>query len=190
MPPCPDESVWPFLDAAARCIARFGWSRTSVRDVAAEAGVERTTVYRRIGSMEDVFRLLVARELYLLVLGLPEKIPDGTNETDLVVELLAAAIEQCRDHPVFSKVLHDEPRVLAAFAVNGLGGLVDSIAAALVPMFAGAAALGLLAERDPQILGGWIARIGLSCLLLPPPGDLRAFLREVLDPVLRPEGVS
>jgi len=185
LPPRPDEAIWPYLDAAVRCVERFGWARTSVRDIAAEAGVERTTVYRRVGSMDQVFRLLVAREAHLLLESLPETLPAGVDGPDLAVELLAAAVERCVAHPVLSKIRVDEPEVAAGFLARGVPELITRIADTLAPMFTAAMDLGVLARRDPVVLGEWIARIGLSLLLAPPAGDLRAFLREILDPVLR-----
>ena len=50
------------LDAAARCIDRKGLDNTSLEEVATEAGVSRTTLYRRYGSRESLFKaLLLAR---------------------------------------------------------------------------------------------------------------------------------
>src|SRR5882672_10500764 len=91
LPPRPDESVWPYLDAAARCIERFGWQRTSVKDVAREAGVERTTVYRNVGSMEDIFRALVARELHELMESVPRRVPPNAVGSEVVIELVAGS---------------------------------------------------------------------------------------------------
>lgn len=52
----------PILDAAARCISRKGFDNTSLEEVAAEAGVSRTTLYRRYGNRELLFKaLLIAR---------------------------------------------------------------------------------------------------------------------------------
>lgn len=52
----------PVLDAAARCIERKGFDNTSLEEVAAEAGVSRTTLYRRYGNRESLFKaLLIAR---------------------------------------------------------------------------------------------------------------------------------
>jgi AcrR family transcriptional regulator len=52
----------PVLDAAARCIDRKGFDNTSLEEVAAEAGVSRTTLYRRYGNRESLFKaLLIAR---------------------------------------------------------------------------------------------------------------------------------
>ena len=185
LPPCPDKSIWPYLDAAVRCVERFGWSRTTVKDIATEAGVERTTVYRRVGSMDQVFPLLVARELHLLIESLPSATPEGADGPVLAVELLATAVERCLAHPVISKILVDEPEVAARFLARGVPDVIQQIAVTIGPMFARAMDAGRFARRDPVVLAEWIARVGLSLLLAPPPGDLRVFLREILDPVLR-----
>lgn len=49
------------LNAALRCFARYGFTRTSMTDVAAEAEVSRTILYRHYQSREDVFRALSQR---------------------------------------------------------------------------------------------------------------------------------
>jgi AcrR family transcriptional regulator len=185
LPPRPDPSVWPYLDAAARCIERFGWERTSVRDVAREAGVERTTIYRHVGSMDDIFRLLVARELHQMMDALPTAVPPGVAGPDFVVEVVAAAVEHALAHPVLAKILSDEPEVIARLMASGIADLVARVATTIAPMLRVAMDGGLIAQRDPVVVTEWVVRTGLSLLVVPPPIELRAFLREVLDPVLR-----
>ena len=52
----------PILDAAANCVARKGFDNTSLEEVAQEAGVSRTTLYRRFGNRESLFSaVLLAR---------------------------------------------------------------------------------------------------------------------------------
>jgi AcrR family transcriptional regulator len=184
LPPVPDPSVWPYLDAATRCIERYGWAHTTVRDVAREAGVERTTVYRRVGSMEQIFRLVVARELHRLMTDIPASTPDGASGCETVIDLLAAAVEQALAHPVVAKVLADEPELIGAFLGRGVADLVERATTTLSPVLTAAMDAGLIAPRDPVITTEWIVRIGLSLLIAPPPGDLRYFLRHVLEPLL------
>lgn len=50
----------PILDAAARCISRKSLDNTSLEEVAAEAGISRTTLYRRYGSRENLFSALLS----------------------------------------------------------------------------------------------------------------------------------
>lgn len=49
----------PILDAAALCIQRKGFDNTSLEEVASEAGVSRTTLYRRFGNRESLFTALL-----------------------------------------------------------------------------------------------------------------------------------
>lgn len=186
LPDPPDESVWPYLDAATRAVQKFGWARTTMGDIAREAGVERTTIYRRVGSMPEVYRLMVAHELHKLVAAIPAAVPDGADAPGVVVESLAAAIEYCADHPVLTKVLDHEPALVSSVLVEAVPAVIERISELLVPTVAGAMDLGLLARRDPIAVTQWIARISLSLLVSPPPGELRPFLDAVLRPLLAP----
>lgn len=49
------------LNAALRCFARYGYARTGMTDIAREAGVSRTALYKIYPSLEDVFRALTQR---------------------------------------------------------------------------------------------------------------------------------
>src|SRR3546814_393937 len=71
VPPVPAVELDPYLDAAARCFTRFGITRTRVPDVAAEVGVSRVTVYRQVGTVEDMARLLLARAMHRILTALP-----------------------------------------------------------------------------------------------------------------------
>ncbi len=186
LPEPPEEAVVPFLDAACRAIGRFGWARTTMRDIAREAGVERTTVYRHVGSMSDVYRLVVAHELHKLVAAIPSSIPEETDGPGLVVEMVAAAVEHCLEHPVLTKVLTDEPELISGFLLDGVPSIIERLRELLSPMVGTAIDAGLLARRDPAMVTEWIVRVGLSLLVAPPPGDLRAFLDEMLRPALQP----
>jgi AcrR family transcriptional regulator len=51
------------IDAAGRCFGRFGYKKTSMDDVAAEARVAKGTVYLYCDSKQDLFYRAVEREL-------------------------------------------------------------------------------------------------------------------------------
>jgi AcrR family transcriptional regulator len=186
VPDAPDEAVVPFLEAACRAVEKFGWSRTTMRDIAREAGVERTTVYRHVGSMPDVYRLLLAHEMQKLMRAVPVWAPADADGPTVVVELVASAVEYCLAHPVLTKVISDEPELLSGLLTDAIPQVVARFREHLAPALAAAMQLGVLAERDPEVVTEWCVRIGLSLLVAPPPGDLRHFLDEVLRPVLEP----
>jgi len=49
------------LNAALRCFARHGLLRTSMADIATEAGLSRTSLYKHFASREEVFSALCRR---------------------------------------------------------------------------------------------------------------------------------
>ncbi|WP_308909163.1 TetR/AcrR family transcriptional regulator [Pseudokordiimonas caeni] len=51
-----DEREQKILDAAIRVFTRYGYKRTTMNDIAAEAGIVRQTLYNSYGSKEDVLR--------------------------------------------------------------------------------------------------------------------------------------
>lgn len=51
-----DEARRRIVDAATACLDRAGLAKTSLSDVAAEAGVTRQTVYRYFPSLNDILR--------------------------------------------------------------------------------------------------------------------------------------
>jgi AcrR family transcriptional regulator len=185
LPPPPPASLDPYLDAAARCFARHGIRRTSPQDVAAELKVNRTTLYRQVGNVEAMVRLLAARELHRL-LGEVYRAIDGGLGADTVVDVLVAVVGMVRAHPVVAKVLADE-RELIGLGMDDIPELLGRIAAALVPPLEAAMAAGAIARRDPVVVAEWLARVGGSAVIAPPPGDLADFLRVFIVPVLQPE---
>lgn len=183
--PAPPRSIDPFLDAAARCFARHGIGRTSVQDVARELKVDRTTVYRQVGNIPSIVRLLAGRELHRLLEDLPTRLT-GLRGPEAVVDLLATLVEAGRGHPVLEKVLRDEPELIGPFIVAELPMMIDLVAAAAAPILQSAMDVGELAARDATHLAQMLVRLCLPLALAPPPGDVREPLAELLLPVLTP----
>jgi AcrR family transcriptional regulator len=182
-PPPPELDV--YLDAALACFTRHGIQRTSVQDVARELRVNRATVYRQVGNVEQMVRLLLARELHHLLQRLPTQLAESSGP-DTVVQLLAAIVDYARSHPVLVKVLADEPELIGPFLVSDLPSLVARVANQLAPLLEWGMRTGQLAPRDPVVVAEWLVRTALTLVIAPPPGDVRRFLAELLVPALTP----
>jgi AcrR family transcriptional regulator len=186
VPPVPPADLDPYLDAAARCFARFGLTRTRVPDIAAEVGVSRVTVYRQVGTVEDIARLLLARDMHRLLTQLPAAL-EGAVGPDAVVRLVETIIEHTRNHPVLAKVLRDEPEVLGPLLVGDLGAVASRVADVVAPLLEALMAAGQLAQRNSRVVAEWLVRQTVTLLLAPPEGDLHDFLAELLVPALTPD---
>ncbi|HEX4775315.1 MAG TPA: helix-turn-helix domain-containing protein, partial [Acidimicrobiia bacterium] len=60
------------IDAVMRCIARYGVSKTTLDDVAREAGCARATLYRYFPNKSQLLRVAVAAEVAALATELEE----------------------------------------------------------------------------------------------------------------------
>lgn len=60
--PGSDQRQQQILDAAAAVIIRLGYDRTTIGDIAEEAGVSRRTVYLYFKGKEELFEALLSRE--------------------------------------------------------------------------------------------------------------------------------
>lgn len=185
IPPPPSAQLDPYLDAAAKCFARHGIKRASVQDVARELGVNRTTVYRQIGNVDDMVRLLLARELHRFLAEVPLQVGPERGPAS-VVSLLAAVVRHARSHPVLVKVLRDEPELIGPFLVAELPALINRVASQIVPLLQWEMDQGSLADRDPGRLADWLVRTAVTLIVAPPPDDLEEFLSDLLLPTLVP----
>ena len=183
--PAPPPSLDPYLDAAAACFARHGVGRTSVQDVARELKVDRTTVYRQVGNISSIVRLLAGRELHRMLASLPDRLT-GLQGPDAVIDLLATAVEFAAEHPVLGKVLADEPELIGPFIVSDLPLFVDLVAAAAAPILRAAMEAGELARRDPDRLAQMLVRVCMPLVLAPTAEEPSVVLAELLRPALAP----
>lgn len=189
LPGPPPASLDPVLDATVECISRHGLAKTSLSDIARELGVAPSTVYRKVGSVENAAQLVMAREGHRLLERMPEVIA-GIEGPRVITVFLAECIETTRRNPMVDKIMRDEIDWVGRLATRRLEDSFTRSAESSVPRLVRAMEAGYVREQDPLALGHWIARITFSCLLAPPPGDLLAaldaFLLPVLDPALDP----
>jgi AcrR family transcriptional regulator len=178
LPPAPPPALDRFLDAALRCFARYGVTRTTSADVATELGVTRATVYRHAGSVDDMARALFARELHRLLAQIPARV-GAEPDADTVVGIVAFVVESARTHPVLAKLLADEPDRARSMLLADVEGIVDQAEPFLEPL------LGVVAPRScSRTLSSWLVRTVVILLLAPVAGDMRTHLATTLRPVL------
>jgi AcrR family transcriptional regulator len=185
LPLPPDPALDPVLDAAAACLARHGISKTTLSDIAREMGVAPSTVYRKVGSVDNVTMLVFAREAQRFLVRIPATLTtaDGPKA---ITTLMVDAITTLAENPVAAKVLRDEGDWMGRMVTRQLDHLLAQGVEVTAPLLTAAMAAGLVRQQDPQLLAHWMLRLALAALVAPPPGDLQSALDELLLPVLAP----
>ena len=62
-----NPGVEEVLDAALAQFEDLGIRRSTIEDIARRAGIDRVTVYRRVGSKDDVTQTVIAREVHRMM---------------------------------------------------------------------------------------------------------------------------
>ena len=184
IPEPPSAELDPYLDAAQRCFQRFGLSRTTVPDIAREARVSRSTVYRVAGTVEQIALKVVIRDLHRFLAEAPTYLVGAPP--DAVIDITTAFAQRWIDNPVVRRILEDDLDSVGVDLMREAPKALEPIADLISPLLEIGMRAGLVARRDPRILSEWISRMVFTVVVHPPPGDLRAYFAEILLPVLEP----
>ncbi|WP_243654923.1 TetR/AcrR family transcriptional regulator [Nocardia alba] len=129
-PPTADSVEERILDAALVQFERVGVRKTTIEDIARAADVDRATVYRRIGSRDDVVSAAFEREVRRLLVDLSEIPARHDVFDDIVVDVFTTVITRWRAHPLVERLLTLEAdRLLPQLTVDGASFFLLSVTA-------------------------------------------------------------
>jgi AcrR family transcriptional regulator len=177
----PGQELEAALDAALESFVRHGVGHTSVLDIARRLGVSKATAYRHVGSVDEALRLVVARELHGLVEELTGALT-GARGVDLVLVPTVVVTRRTSEHPIFRKLLADEPHLLGDL----LPDLERALAAAtgVLDVYLDACMrAGEIRSSDHAALAEMIGHLMFAAVIIPP-RDLDAYFRAALLPHL------
>ena len=155
-------------DATLRCVARWGVTKTTLEDVAREAGVGRATIYRTFqGGKGHVLRAVLTRETTRFLAEVEAAIAGADGLEDVVVAGVTSAARQLAGHEALQYLLAHEPDVvLPHVAFQRMGDLFDVVAAFADPHLA-----RFLPDREHRARAAeWLARVVLTYVFNPVDG--------------------
>jgi AcrR family transcriptional regulator len=160
-----DEARSRLLDAAEACYGRRGVSRTTVDDIAREASVHRTTVYRYFGSRDDVLAFVILRESAGVIEGAEQTMEGNAPFGGRLLDALdgaIAAVEESR----WLRVLFSPESLTMTVAAAASTAFRDRIRQALRPYVDAAKANGELRKQlDPNAVADWLVRVAQMLLM-------------------------
>lgn len=113
----PDEARHLLLDAAEACFARLGFDKTTVDDVADEAGVSRRTVYRYVSGRDELLTGVLARITDRFTTALAEGLDPSAPLGEYIVESMSQVVELARADPGLAAMFVGADRRAASQAV-------------------------------------------------------------------------
>lgn len=186
-----EEARRRILDAAGRCIVRRGNTQFRMGEVADEAGVSRSTVYRYFPGRDDVLLgMLLMRvdgALGELVRSLPEMEDPGRS----LPEMVLSRVESVAGNPLNEALFAAESTAVSTALEKGSEPLVELLLRHYGPLLERWKAAGrLYDDLDPRAVVQWLHTTTLF-LLAPawrhrPVADKRRFVEQFVVRALVP----
>lgn len=145
------------LDAAGRCFADKGVARTSIGDIAREAGCSRPTVYRYFEDRDALRRAFVHREARRLGAEVAAAVESVRDPGVRLTAAVLAALDRVRANPTLAAWFAGGDAG-AATHVGGSSAVIESMVAA---------SLGEPSDEATRERARWVVRIVLSLLAMP-----------------------
>jgi AcrR family transcriptional regulator len=153
-----DGTTARLLDATTVCIARVGVTKTTLDDVAREAGCARATLYRYFPNKPALVLALVARDAAALTALLQAESAGATSLEDAAVAIVLETCAWLAAHPALAFVVAAEPDVLLPhLAFDGADRVLAAGARVIAPSL-----VRFLDPSTAERAGEWLARMILS----------------------------
>jgi AcrR family transcriptional regulator len=174
------------VDAALGCLARQGLGKTTVDDIAREAGFSRATLYRTFpGGKESVIAAVVETEVARLFSSLAVVMGEATDLEDVLVAGMVESARRLSGHGALAYLLIHEPDVILPRLVFAeMDRILFTAGDFAAPFFA-----RWLSPDEASRAAEWAVRIVLTYLADPAPGtdlsdpeDTRALVRAFVMP--------
>ena len=185
-PPAPATSEQRLAQALLRCMGRWGLAKTTIEDIAREAGMSRATAYRLYpGGKTAILDAALAAEICRLVDCVSVQAASAVDLEDCLVQVLHTSARFLAEHDALGFVQEHEPVVFEQYlGWERLDALFSGAGVLLAPV--------LSRHLDPvgaRRTGVWLARLVVSHLQTPSatidltdPAGARRLVHELVMP--------
>lgn len=165
-PLAPGSAEVKVVEGALRCIARWGIGKTTLDDIAREAGCSRATVYRLFpGGKSSLIEMVGRHEIARLLLLVTEQIDAAPDLEQMLVDAIDAAARFFRENAaIVTLAEHEREVLLPILSFDRLDPVLATTSAFLAPLVA-----RFVDDRTAGELVEWAARLVLSYSFEPSP---------------------
>ena len=184
-----NEARRRIVEAAMACIDRVGLAKTSLSDVAVEAGVTRQTVYRYFPSLADILIAVAEAGAEEFAERMEHHLASFASAAEAAVESVVYAVRTLPGEPYLGLLL--QAGETDSFTTGATSPIAFSLGARILRNLpVDWSAVGVTTDDDLRGLAEILMRLFMSFLQYPstPPlteDELRALVRRWIGPALR-----
>jgi len=182
------------LDAALALFIEFGLRRTTMDDVARQAGIGRATLYRRFGDKDQLVQAVILRECQQQLALIEQHLKGIESAVDALLEAFVLAVTRAQSHPLLTRLLRSEPDTILPYLTTELPEVTTFSRLYLAGQISKLQKGGLLSAKPAEQMAELLLRLVQSLVLSPAgiidPADensVRGFANLFLRPLLTPD---
>ncbi|MCX6511937.1 MAG: TetR/AcrR family transcriptional regulator [Actinobacteria bacterium] len=165
-----EQTRQEITDAGYRCIARWGVSRSTMSDLAREAGMSRATLYRYFpGGREALINQVIKDAVARFFEKLYDEVGESSSLEEVLERGLLSAHKAIENHDVLQSVLRNEPEALHPAMDEAVALVQEQMVAFLVPFLE---SYGVASGVTIPEAADFLARMLLSHMASPGRWDL------------------
>lgn len=150
------------LAGTRELLEETGSGDLNLGDVAAVAGIGRTTLYEYFRDRDDLIASLVEESLPGVIEALIEKVDPDQPAADQLLDLAVAVVEFVASDPVLGLILHREVPRLSAAAQDRIRMAHSDLSVAVMKTYGEAVAAGSFRSMPPDLAGRFIQDVMMS----------------------------
>ncbi|GLY86189.1 TetR family transcriptional regulator [Actinoallomurus iriomotensis] len=189
-----DETRSRVLDAAYEQFCRMGIQRSTMEDVARQAGVSRITVYRRFATKDALVEQVVRREFRRYFDQFLIDIEQAETAADRVVLGFVSSLRTIRRNPLIGGLIATEPDLLMPSLIGDGGRTLATVRRFVADQLRREQRAGNVSnDLEAEFVAEMMVRISGSLLAIPShildlddDEQLAALARRFLVPMLEP----
>lgn len=152
----PDERV---TSAALVCFGRYGIAKTTMADVAREAGISRATLYRQVPNRDELLHATIRAEARRITAALGDAVTGAGDTGEALAAVLHVLAAELAGHEVLTTLLETEPEHIVAQLSVDQPYMRAMIAASCGPAVRASIAAGELGRSDADATVDYVARM-------------------------------
>ncbi|MDF1629981.1 MAG: helix-turn-helix domain containing protein [Alcanivoracaceae bacterium] len=181
------------LDSALSLFIEFGLRRTTMEDVALQAGIGRATLYRRFGDKDQLVQAVILRECQQQLAMIEQCLEGQRSAVDLLIEAFVLAVTRAHVHPLLIRLLNSEAESILPYLTTRLPQVTTFARLYLAAQLTKSQQQGYIAKLPAEQTAELLLRL-LQSLVLSPDGvidpsceaSVRDFANTFLRPLLTP----
>ncbi|MGH8923630.1 MAG: TetR/AcrR family transcriptional regulator [Acidimicrobiia bacterium] len=150
------------LEAARDLLAETGTADLDLAELAAIAGIGRTTLYEYFRDRDDLIASLVEEELPDVIAALTSQVSTSDPPDQRLLRLAELTVEFVATDPVLGVILHREVPRLSPNAQDRIRMAHTDLSTSLVGLYLGAVRAGTFRPVAPDIAGRLIHDVTMS----------------------------